>query len=60
LTVIEGAEPEPESAQYTVLSYKEWFLELHSASENDEIFKAILILFPDIHEGNCHYVIDNV
>ena len=59
LTAIRGVEPEVKPFQDAVLGYKEWFLELPPASGEDEIFKSILILLPDVHEKNYSQVIDN-
>jgi hypothetical protein len=60
LTAIGGHEPELKSFQDTVLGYKEWFLELPPASGDDEIFKTILILLPDVREESYALVIDGM
>jgi hypothetical protein len=60
LTSIEGAEPATEAFEERVLGYKDWFLELPPATGEEEIFKAILILLPDVEEKNYEAVIDGM
>jgi hypothetical protein len=60
LTAVEGAEPELESFERTVLGYKDWFLELPPKTGDDEIFKSILILLPDVEEQNYENLIDGM
>jgi hypothetical protein len=60
LTAIEGAEPEPEAFEDLVLGYKDWFLELPPVTGEEEVFKAILILLPDVEEKNYQNIIDGM
>jgi hypothetical protein len=60
LTAIEGAEPESEAFEELLLGYKDWFLELPPETGEEEVFKAILILLPDVEEKNYQNIIDGM
>jgi hypothetical protein len=59
LTAIEGAVPGAKLLEETLLGYKDWFLELPPTDGDDAIFKAILILLPDVKEENYRDILDS-
>ncbi len=58
LTAIEGARPDAAALEETVLGYRDWFTELEPREGDDAIYKAILILLPDLAPADYAAVID--
>jgi prolyl-tRNA editing enzyme YbaK/EbsC (Cys-tRNA(Pro) deacylase) len=58
LTVCRGRDFVADEVLATVMRYRDWFLEIEPRSGYEALFKAILILFPDIELAEAPRLID--
>lgn len=58
LAVCPGREIDSRQIERTVMTYRDWFLELEPASGPESLLKTILILFPDIPLSEVPRLID--
>ncbi|MES1245584.1 MAG: YbaK/EbsC family protein [Acidobacteriota bacterium] len=58
LAVCRGRDFDQAAVQATIMSYRDWFLEVAPREGSDVAFKTILILFPDLEQDDIPRLID--